>query len=1105
MSNEASRRTILLVEDQAVIAMDEAKRIEGFGYNVITAHSGEEAVDLCRQNASIHLVLMDIDLGPGMDGTEAATRILENQEIPIVFLTSHAEKEYVDRVKQITRYGYVLKNSGNFVLQSSIEMAFELFDAFTRLKKQQQEIKKNEAFLTKIFEILPIGLWIADENGTLQKGNPAGVQIWGDEPRVGQDEYGVFSARRLPSGEEIQPYDWALAHSINEGITVKDELLEIDTFDGKKKIILNYTAPVIDDNNNLQGAIIVNQDITDRKLAEDTLLEKEEKYRNLFENAPLGMFRSTLEGRFIEVNQALAHMLGYESPQQVLREIHNIAEQIYIRSEERAHIIEEQLQTGNTQHYINHYRRRNGSEFTANLYLTTIHDENGEPKYLEGIVEDITESRKIEDQVESLAIFQSSLIDVIPAPVFYKDKDGKYLGINRAFTDFFGIKENDIIGKTARDIAPPHLAEIYEKKDRELYHGSNTQVYEAQVMDTDETPHDVIFYKALFSTKNDDKAGIIGVILDITRLRLGEENLKKTSELLLGILRHSPLLINIHDLDGRYLQVSKSTCDLMRMEPSRIENKSFSELFPEEVTATFKERINLVKKTRESLRVEDTLILHNEKRVFDTILFPLIDDQQNMIYIGSIAHDITDRRKAIIDLEESEQKYRRIFNNAPLGLLRFDNDGVITECNDIFVTIIGSSREKLIGLNMLQLPDTRVTGSIRQMFEEKKTTSIEIMYSSVTADKVTPIRIICAPVILDNGEPNGGVMIVEDITERKRTENELRQSEERYRRILSEIEDGYYEVDLAGRFVSFNDSMCRMLGYGSGELTGIHYREYADEENSRKIFEAFNSVYRSGKPTRESSWVLFTTAGEKKYIEASVSLIKNEAGKPTGFRGIARDITAHKEDEMAIHDLFQEKSDLLNELQHRVKNSMQLMSSLVNIELGNTENADTRNSLETIHGQIQSLSSLYTLLYDTGSIHTVKLDVYFSSIVNSLKSTYITQDNRVTFNEQYARIAFDAKKATSLGLIVNELVTNALKHAFPDELHGTIYVELREENESITLTVSDDGVALPVNFDVEDSGGTGMKLVSMLARQLNGTFTVVQNKTTRFVISIPLV
>ena len=146
MSDKTSQRTILLVEDQAIIAMDEAKQIEGFGYDVITAHSGEEAVDLCRKKPDINLVLMDIDLGAGMDGTEAATRILENRELPILFLTSHAEKEYVDRVKQITRYGYVLKNSGDFVLQSSIEMAFELFDAFSMLKHHQQEIKRNEAF-----------------------------------------------------------------------------------------------------------------------------------------------------------------------------------------------------------------------------------------------------------------------------------------------------------------------------------------------------------------------------------------------------------------------------------------------------------------------------------------------------------------------------------------------------------------------------------------------------------------------------------------------------------------------------------------------------------------------------------------------------------------------------------------------------------------------------------------------------------------------------------------------------------------------------------------------------------------------------------------------
>jgi PAS domain S-box-containing protein len=150
---------------------------------------------------------------------------------------------------------------------------YGFFQDITERKQIEAALKNRENLLNKIFDILPIGLWFADENGRLLRGNHAGVKIWGAEPTVSIDEYGVFKARRLPSGQEIEPDDWALAHTIRKGVTIGDEQLEIDTFDGQKKIILNYTAPVLDDKGNIQGAIVVNQDITKQKQAEAELLK----------------------------------------------------------------------------------------------------------------------------------------------------------------------------------------------------------------------------------------------------------------------------------------------------------------------------------------------------------------------------------------------------------------------------------------------------------------------------------------------------------------------------------------------------------------------------------------------------------------------------------------------------------------------------------------------------------------------------------------------------------------------------------------------------------------------------------------------------------------
>jgi PAS domain S-box-containing protein len=180
----------------------------------------------------------------------------------------------------------------------------------TERKQAEVALRESESTLQKIFEILPIGLWFADKNGKLIKGNAKGIEIWGVEPTVGMSEYGIFKARRLPSGEEIAPEDWALAHTIREGVTITDEMLEIETFDGKKKIILNYTAPVIGDDGQVLGAVVVNLDITNSKRMEKALEEERNSLaRRVAERtADLRRSNASLERALAAKDEFLANM-----------------------------------------------------------------------------------------------------------------------------------------------------------------------------------------------------------------------------------------------------------------------------------------------------------------------------------------------------------------------------------------------------------------------------------------------------------------------------------------------------------------------------------------------------------------------------------------------------------------------------------------------------------------------------------------------------------------------------------------------------------------------------------------------------------------------------
>ena len=149
-------------------------------------------------------------------------------------------------------------------------VVFAILD-ITERKKAEEELRRRENQLQRIFEILPVGLWFADKNGTLLRGNPKGIEIWGAEPKVPLSEYGVFKGWRLPSRELIEADQWALAKTIRNGETIVDELLEIESFDGKRKTILNYTAPVLDVDGRVDGGIIANLDISDRIALENQL------------------------------------------------------------------------------------------------------------------------------------------------------------------------------------------------------------------------------------------------------------------------------------------------------------------------------------------------------------------------------------------------------------------------------------------------------------------------------------------------------------------------------------------------------------------------------------------------------------------------------------------------------------------------------------------------------------------------------------------------------------------------------------------------------------------------------------------------------------------
>ena len=260
--------------------------------------------------------------------------------------------------------------------------------------------------------------------------------------------------------------------------------------------------------------------------------------------------------------------------------------------------------------------------------------------------------------------------------------------------------------------------------------------------------------------------------------------------------------------------------------------------------------------------------------------------------------DITEHRLAEEALRQSEEKYRTIVESIEDGYFETDLAGNNTLVNDVSCRHLKYPKEELIGINNRQFQDKTNAKKTYQAFHEiyKTGTPLKALDMEVIRkDGTKGVSELSVSLIRNSqGQPIGFRGISRDVSERKLLEEKIRQSEERYRTIIEQMEDGYFEIDLTGKFTYVNEAECRNLGYTHEELIGMTSRQYADEKNRKTLNNLFIEVYKTGIPVKAYDLELVKKDGTKSYDEISVSLIRNSKGESIGFRGIARNVTERK-------------------------------------------------------------------------------------------------------------------------------------------------------------------------------------------------------------------
>ncbi|MBK7057785.1 MAG: PAS domain S-box protein [Leptospiraceae bacterium] len=300
---DKSNKTILLVEDEIIIAMMELKLLEKEGYRVIHAANGEEAIDIVN-NSPIDLILMDIDLGKGMDGTETAREILRTHNLPIVFLSSRTEKDIVQKTEVITSYGYIMKNSGIIVMDASIKMAFKLHEANERTQREKEQLRT-------ILHSIGDAVIATNREGLIVRMNIVAEEItgWKFSEVEGRPLYEIFRIINAHTREIVpDPVKLVLATGNTIGLANHTVLIARD---GTECQIADSGAPIKDVSGNIIGVVLVFRDVTQEYEIQNKIEISERKYRTIIDVSPIPYALNDDHQNILLINKAFTETFGY--------------------------------------------------------------------------------------------------------------------------------------------------------------------------------------------------------------------------------------------------------------------------------------------------------------------------------------------------------------------------------------------------------------------------------------------------------------------------------------------------------------------------------------------------------------------------------------------------------------------------------------------------------------------------------------------------------------------------------------------------------------------------------------------------------------------------
>jgi PAS domain S-box-containing protein len=1048
-----------------------------------------------------------------------------------------------------------------------------VFDNITERKRAEEALRESEERLRLAYDAAKASAWEWDIKTNKNTWSDEIWVLYGLEPGSGEPSYELWAQAIHP--EDRPAAEAAVRNAARSGTELNAEW-RVNDRNGPERWLMSRGQPQRDESGQVvryRGIVI---DITERKRAEEALRESEERYRNLLDLAPVGIAVQS-EGKIVFSNSAGAQIIGAKSPEEVIgREIAKIIHPD--RLEEAQERIKRML-SGEQGLYPaeNVYVRLDGTPVPVDVIATPI-TYQGRPA-VQVIVTDIGKRKEAEQAIRESEQRYRELVENIDDIMYVTDGTGKMIFLNRALERISGYTRQELLQKNYMDLLTPEslrkVIELFKTQKK----GKDIGLFEISIVDKDGRVK-VIEAREQMIREGDRIVQMRGLGRDITERKRAEERIYHLNRVLESIRNIDQLIVRVEDRDtlltgaceilsevsGYYfVWIGLASEEDKRVVPAAY--WGFEDGYLEDITVTWDDAptgqgpigaairtrrpsvINDIAADPDFLPWRDTALergyrscigipIMSGERVYGALgvysdLANIFDDEEASLLV-EVAEDIAfalssleekaERKRSEEALAESEQRYRSLVDNISIGIYRNTpgKKGNFIFCNRALLNMLGvSSFEEIKVLSpadFYQEPSEREafsdnllkTGSVSGVELRLRKLDGTLLWASVTA------RVVCN----DRGEPSYFDCTLEDITERKKAEEAIRDSEEKFRDFFETSRDIVFITASDGTVLDINSAFEEILGYTRDETLLLNVTTFYKDPSDRGLFK--KKIEAQGF-VRDHELTLRKKDGTYADCLMTATTRRDEGGSIIGYQGTIRDITEKKrmERQLIQAEKLSSLGGILSGVAHELNNPLTSIIGISQLIMRKSTSEDIRDKLETIHHESLRTSKIIQGLLAFAREH--KPERKMISVNKIIEESYRLReyefkvDNIAIKLDLSEDIPLTAADPYQLQQVFINLINNShdalvagggsalVIHSFTRD--GSVAIEFEDDGPGISA--ENIGFIFDPFFTTKEVGkgtGLGLSIVYGIINEHGGRIDVVSEpgKGAKFTVSLPI-